>query len=76
MISKTQSFAVPPGFSTTVLEAVNRAWPIMQNRLVALEPQAPHILATGNDHNVQAHGPDLTTSVIRLVWDRARAGRR
>jgi hypothetical protein len=74
VIGKTEPFAVPSGFWTTVLKAVKRTWPIMQNRLVSLEPQTPHILATGGDHNVQVHAPDLTTSTIRPVWGRARAG--
>lgn len=72
VISKTEPFPVPPGPSATVLRALNGAWPIMQNRLVSLEPQTPHVLATGTGHNVQVHAPDLTTAVIRLIWDRAR----
>jgi hypothetical protein len=72
VISKTEPFPVPPGPSAAVLRALNKAWPIMQNRLASLEPQTPHILATGIDHNVQVHAPDLTTTVIRLIWDRAR----
>jgi hypothetical protein len=47
----------------------------MQDRLVSLEPQTPHVLATGVDHNVPVHTSDLTTSVIPLIWDRARAQR-
>lgn len=75
VISKTEPFAVSPGFPSAVIKALNKAWPIMQDRLVSLEPQTPHILATGSDHNVQVHAPDLTTSVIRLIWDRGRARR-
>jgi pimeloyl-ACP methyl ester carboxylesterase len=74
VISKTEPFPVPLGPSAAVLRALNTAWPIMQNQLVLLEPQAPHILATGIDHNVQVHAPDLTTTVIRLIWARARDG--
>jgi hypothetical protein len=47
----------------------------MQDRLVSLEPQTPHILATGSGHDVPGFAPDLTASVIRLIWDRARARR-
>jgi len=61
------------GSSAPVLTALTKAWPTMQNRVVSLEPQTPHILATGIDHNIQVHAPDLTTTIIRLIWDRARA---
>jgi hypothetical protein len=47
-------------------------WPITQNRLVSLQLQTPHILATGSDHYVQLHDPDLVTSAIRLIVDRVR----
>jgi hypothetical protein len=43
--------------------------------LVNLEPRTPHIFATGSDHYVEINDPDLTTSVIRLVLDRARHSR-
>jgi hypothetical protein len=62
---------VTPGPSAAVLRARNEAWLIMKNRLASLEPRTPHILATGIDHNIQVHAPDLTTTVIRLIWDRA-----
>jgi hypothetical protein len=44
-----------------------------QDRLVRLEPQTPHVFATGSDHYVQLRDPDLTTSVIRLIFGRVRA---
>ena len=73
VLSKTEPFPLGTGSSASVLTALNKAWPTMQNRLVSLEPQTPHILATGIDHNIQVRAPDLTTTVIRLIWDRARA---
>ena len=72
VISKTEPFAAAPGFPRPVIKALNKAWPIMQDRLVSLEPQTPHILATGSDHNVQVHEPDLVISIIHLIWERAR----
>ncbi len=71
VISKTEPFAVP-GLPKDFARALERAWPKMQDRLVVLEPQTPHIFATGSDHNVQNNDPDLTTNVIRLILDRAR----
>lgn len=72
MISKGEPFGVsgqPKGF----VQAIERAWTIAQDKLVALEPQTPHIIATGSSHQIQNVDPDLTTSVIRLIWNRARA---
>ncbi|WP_455359021.1 hypothetical protein [Streptomyces sp. SYSU K21746] len=38
-----------------------------------LRPQTPHLLATGSDHYVQIHDPDLTISAIRLITGRLQA---
>lgn len=73
VMSKTEPFTVPPGFSKLITDTLIRVWPITQRRLVALEPQTPHVIATGSDHYVQWHDPDLTTSTIKLVFDRVRA---
>ena len=75
VISKTLPFPPLPGAGGAVgavLRHLNKVWPIMQDRLVSLEPQTPHILATGSGHDVPGFAPDLTASVIRLIWDRAR----
>jgi hypothetical protein len=74
VISKTLPFTVP-GAGGAVIRHLNKVWPVMQDRLVSLEPQTPHIWATGSGHDVPAFAPDLTASVIRLIWDRARARR-
>jgi hypothetical protein len=42
---------------------------------VTLEPQTPRIFATGSDHYVQIHDPDLTISTIALIVERVRRGR-
>ena len=77
VISKTEPFGLPPGTPKDIAATLLRVWPIGQNALVKLEPQTPHILATGSDHYVQLHDPDLVTSVIRLILDRVRGhGRR
>ncbi len=72
MISKTQPFATAPGVPRDLTVRLESVWPKVQNLLVKLEPQTPHVLATGSDHYVQIHDPDLTISIIRLVLDRAR----
>jgi pimeloyl-ACP methyl ester carboxylesterase len=77
VISKTEQFALAPGFPKDVARRLREAWPVAQDTLVSLEPQTPHILATGSDHYVQIRDPDLVTSEIRLIFNRVRSlGRR
>ncbi|WP_327363757.1 alpha/beta fold hydrolase [Streptomyces sp. NBC_01296] len=75
VLSKTEPFATPAGSPQAVLAPLERAWPEVQQALVELGNQTPHLLATGSDHYVQVHDPDLTIGAIRLVAGRARAGR-
>ncbi len=77
VISKTEQFGLAPGTPKDIAARLLTVWPLGQNALVKLEPQTPHILATGSDHYVQLHDPDLVASVIRLIFDRVRGlGRR
>ena len=77
VISKTEQFGLAPGFPKDVARKLLRVWPVGQDLLVPLEPQTPHVFATGSGHYVQIRDPDLTTSVIRLIFDRVRRlGRR
>ena len=39
--------------------------------LVALRPQTPHTMATGSDHYIQLHQPDLVTTAIDLLIQRS-----
>ncbi|MEJ8638814.1 MULTISPECIES: alpha/beta fold hydrolase [Streptomyces] len=75
VLSKTEPFAAPPTMNKELLAKLETAWPKAQQALVALRPQTPHLLATGSDHYVQLHDPDLTTAAIRLVADRAAVPR-
>ena len=72
VMSKTEPFATAPGAPEDVLTTLEQAWPRVQEELVTLEPQTPHILATGSDHYVQIHDPDLTIGTIELIFERAR----
>ncbi|MEU6890216.1 alpha/beta hydrolase [Streptomyces sp. NPDC046557] len=74
VLSKTEPFAAPPSMPKQLLTHLEVAWPEAQRSLVALAPQTPHLLATGSDHYVQLHDPDLTTAAVRLVVDRAPGG--
>ncbi|MCT4353122.1 alpha/beta hydrolase [Streptomyces sp. Je 1-79] len=71
VLSKTEPFAAPPTMDKNLLAKLEKAWPRAQQALVGLRPQTPHLLATGSDHYVQLHDPDLTIAAIRVVADRA-----
>jgi pimeloyl-ACP methyl ester carboxylesterase len=72
VISKTQPFGTTSTAPKDVTTRLEKVWPRVQQHLVGLEPQSPHVFATGSDHYVQMHDPDLTISIIRLILDRAR----
>jgi hypothetical protein len=71
VISKTEPFAVSPTVPGALTQTLEQAWPHVQEALVGLEPNTPHVFATGSDHYVQIRDPDLTSSMIRLVFDRS-----
>ncbi|MGW6980519.1 alpha/beta fold hydrolase [Streptomyces sp. NPDC054932] len=73
VLSKTEPFAAPAGTPKALLDTLERAWPRVQQELVELGSQTPQFLATGSDHYVQVHDPDLTISAVRLVVGRVRA---
>lgn len=74
VLSKTEPFGGlpdnPVGFTAADLE---RFWHEGEQYLVALAPQTPHLFATGSDHYVQVHRPDLVIAATRLVTARAAA---
>ncbi len=72
VITKTEPFAVSPTVPKVLTAKLEQVWPRVADALVKLEPQTPHVFATGSSHYVQIQDPDLTTSVIRLIFDRAR----
>jgi hypothetical protein len=72
VLTKTEPFprpSGPPGFSFADLE---RIWPEAAEDLVKLEPDTPHIFATGSNHYIQIYQPDLVIQSIRLVIERAK----
>lgn len=73
VLSKTEPFPIPPdtkGFTSADLES---AWTKTQEALATLVPNTPHIIAEGSDHYIQIREPDLVTSSIVLILERARA---
>ena len=74
VVSKTEPFGVSPDFPVVLHTRLEAAWPRAQQALVRLEPDTPHVYATGSDHYVQMHAPDVSIAAIRLVVTRARGG--
>jgi pimeloyl-ACP methyl ester carboxylesterase len=75
VLTKTEPFARPSnaeGFSFADLE---RLWIKGAGDLVKLERDTPHIFATGSDHYIQVHQPDLVIQSIRLVIERTKQGK-
>ncbi len=70
VISKTEPFATSPTAPRAVTTRLEQVWPKVQAALVRLEPQTPHVFATGSDHYVQIEAPDLVISMIRLILGR------
>jgi pimeloyl-ACP methyl ester carboxylesterase len=72
VLTKGQPFARPPGSVGFPFAELERIWPKAAQGLVDLESDTPHIIATGSDHYVQVHQPDLVVQSIRLVIERAK----
>jgi hypothetical protein len=75
VMSKTEPFATAPGVPPAIISKLEEVWRLVQTALVTLEPQTPHIYATGSNHYVQIHAPDLRIGTIRLIVKRARCER-
>lgn len=72
VLSKTEPFPLPDdvrGFTSADLE---RVWTEVQAGLAELVPNTPHLIAEGSDHYIQVRQPDLVTSAVVLVLERAR----
>ncbi|HEY5845946.1 MAG TPA: alpha/beta hydrolase [Microlunatus sp.] len=72
VLSKTEPFPLPAdvkGFASADLEG---AWSKVQSALATLVPNSPHIIAEGSDHYIQVREPDLVTSTVVLILERAR----
>ncbi|SEF11319.1 Pimeloyl-ACP methyl ester carboxylesterase [Rhizobiales bacterium GAS191] len=75
VLTKTEPFGRPPSLVGFAFADLERFWPEAAQDLVKLEPDAPHIFATGSDHYIQVHQPDLVIQSIRLVIERAKQGK-
>lgn len=75
VLTRTEPFGIPPTVAAEQGAKLEQAWRDAASDLVALRPQTPHLVATGSDHFVQIHQPDLVVAGVRLVLQRAAADR-
>ncbi len=71
VLTRTEPFAIPPTIPAEKGAELERAWREATSDLVALRPQTPHIFATGSDHYVQIHQPDLVAAGVELAVQRS-----
>jgi hypothetical protein len=74
VLTKTEPFARLPSSVGFAFEDLELIWPEASQDLVKLEPDTPHIFATGSDHYIQIHQPDLFLFVDagRGIWPKKR----
>ncbi len=75
VLTRTEPFAVPGTVAPEQSGKLEQAWREASADLVALRPQTPHMIATGSDHFIQIHQPDLVVSGVRLVMQRSEPNR-
>ena len=68
-------FAVPGTVSAEQGAKLEQAWRDASADLIALRPQTPHMIATGSDHFIQIHQPDLVVAGVRLAIQRSERNR-
>ncbi|MEC4762566.1 alpha/beta hydrolase [Mycobacterium sherrisii] len=71
VLTRTEPFAVPGTVSAEQSAQLEDAWRGGTSALIGLRPQTPHLIATGSDHFIQIHQPDLVVAGVRLVMQRA-----
>jgi pimeloyl-ACP methyl ester carboxylesterase len=71
VLTRTEPFVISPNVSAAQGANLEQAWRDGATDLVALRPQTPHIFATGSDHYVQIHQPDLVVAGVDLAVQRS-----
>jgi pimeloyl-ACP methyl ester carboxylesterase len=71
VLSRTEPFAVPATVPPERGAKVEQAWQQATSDLIALRPQTPHFFATGSDHYVQIHQPDVVVAAVGLAMQRS-----
>lgn len=75
VLTRTEPFVIPSNVPAEQGAKLEQAWRDAAADLVALQPQTPHLVATGSDHFVQIHQPDLVVAGVSLVTQRADPNR-
>jgi len=71
VVTKTEPLPLPADAPAGLGPTLDRVWPQAALKLVALRPQTPHTFATGSDHYIQVHQPDLVLATAALLIDRS-----
>jgi hypothetical protein len=75
VLSRTEPFAIPATVPPERGAKLEQAWQQATSDLIALRPQTPHFFATGSDHYVQIHQPDLVVAAVGLATQRSAPNR-
>jgi pimeloyl-ACP methyl ester carboxylesterase len=75
VLTRTEPFLIPPTVPAEQGAKLEQVWQQATSDLVALRPQAPHIIATGSDHFIQIHQPDLVVAGVDLAMQRSAPNR-
>lgn len=75
VLSRTEPFAVPATVPPEQGAKLEQAWQEGTSDLIALRPQTPHFFATGSDHYVQIHQPDVVVAAVGLATQRSAPDR-
>ncbi len=75
VLTRTEPFAIPGTVPAEQGEKLEQAWREATADLIALRPQTPHMIATGSDHFIQLHQPDLVVAGVRLMMQRSTPNR-
>ncbi|MGO9101557.1 MAG: alpha/beta fold hydrolase [Mycobacterium sp.] len=71
VLSRTQPFGIPATVPPEQGAKLEQAWQEGTSDLIALRPQTPHFFATGSDHYVQIHQPDVVVAAVGLAMQRS-----
>jgi pimeloyl-ACP methyl ester carboxylesterase len=74
VLTKTEPFTMPAGAPPGLGPTLEKAWPEGAAKIVALAPRSPQTLATGSDHYIQLHDPDLVSQTVELIMVRSGHG--
>lgn len=71
VLTRTEPFVISPDVPAEQGARLEQAWREAAADLVALRPQTPHLVATGSDHFIQIHQPDLVAAAVALATARS-----